>query len=186
MSISAFKNLLVTCAWPRHSTSSSLIHQHVPLSPWRQSRTRHCHLGGSQNHPEACCVALMKMHFTILFVNTGLRLVFSFPVETRPGKGPQTRPLMSKPMRSANSWQWHWPVVTEEMVTGWMIGRRVTYCNTAPIIFNQLRAPWVWEVVPLGPLGKSPDFSTLVNDSWCALASWSVKDDLEQVGLVCG
>lgn len=60
-------------------------------------------LGGSQNHPEACCVALMKIHFTRLCVNTGLRLVFSFPLETRPGKGPQTHPLMSKLMRSANS-----------------------------------------------------------------------------------
>lgn len=142
-----------------------------------------------RSHPEACCVALMKRHFTRFYVNIGLRLVFSFPLETKRGKGPWTHSLICpyQPRRCANSsWQWHWPVVIEEMVAGGMIGDLVTYCNRAPIMFNQLRVPGVWEAVPLGPLGKSPDFSTLVNDSWCARANWSVKDDLEQVGSVCG
>lgn len=39
-------------------------------------------------------IALMKMHFTGLCVNTGLRRAFGFPLEIRPGKGPHIHPLM--------------------------------------------------------------------------------------------
>ena len=55
VSISAFKNLLVMCTQPCHSPATSVLRQHVPLSPRQQNRIRHCQCGGSLNPGSLLC-----------------------------------------------------------------------------------------------------------------------------------
>lgn len=42
-----------------------------------------------------------------------------------------------------------------------MIGDLVTCCYAAPSMCNQLIAPRVWEVAPMGPFREASDFSPL-------------------------